>query len=159
MSTPEIIYNNILNSVNFTGTLPSPDVREYHKSIINVFLNYQSGSSTVNLWDKLDFLFFFDTDNESIRFINWVNPNSITASVQNDNFAPSYNYSYLGPAQEQIAKWWDGKNTPIGNKDSTINDGTLTYAWSASTGQPIETAEASGSIGGGIKQYVLKNQT
>jgi hypothetical protein len=159
MSTPEIIYNNILNSVNFTGTIPSPDVREYHKSIINVFLNYQSGSSTVNLWDKLDFLFFFDTDNESIRFINWVNPNSITASVQNDNFAPSYNYSYLGPAQEQIAKWWDGKNTPIGGKDSTINDGTLTYAWLASTGQPIETSQASGSIGGGIKQYVIKGQT
>jgi hypothetical protein len=154
MSTSQIIYNNILNSTNFSGSV-SPDVQEYHKSIINVFLNYQSGSSTVNLWDKLDFFYFFDTDNESLRFINWVDPNTPTASIQNDNFPLSYNYSYLGPAQDQIAKWWDGKTTPIGNKNSSFNDGTLTYAWSASTAQPVERADASGSIGGGIKQFVL----
>jgi len=154
MSTPQIIYNNILNSRNFSGSV-SPDVQEYHKSIINVFLNYQSGSSTVNLWNKLDFFYFFDTDNESLRFINWVDPNTPTASIQNDNFPPSYNYSYLGPAQDQIAKWWDGKTTPIGNKSSSFNDGTLTYAWSASTAQPVERVRASGSIGGDIKQFVL----
>ena len=151
----DIIYDNILNSNNFSGDV-SPDVQEYHKSIINTFLNYQSGSTTVDLWDKLDFFYFFDTDNESLRYINWKNPNLPTASLGNDNFPSSYNYSYLGPAQDQIAKWWDGKSTPFGNKANVFGDKTLSYAWSSSIPQiPIQLSTPSGSNFPGIKQYTL----
>jgi hypothetical protein len=155
MSTPQIIYNNILNSDNFSGDI-SPDTQEYHKSIINIFLNYQSGSTTVNLWDKLDFFYFFDTDNESLRYINWKDSNLPTASLGNDTFPSSYNYSYLGPSQDQIAKWWDGKSTPFGNKSSVFGNQTLSYAWSSSIPQiPIQLSTPSGSNSTGIKQYTL----
>jgi hypothetical protein len=90
MSNSEIIYQNIITSQYFSGII-SPDVKEYHKSIIDVFLNYKFGTTTVNLWDKLDFFYFFDTDNESLKYINWKNPNLPTASLGNDNFAISYN--------------------------------------------------------------------
>jgi len=156
MSTPQIIYRNILNSNNFSGSI-SPDTEEYHKSIINIFLNYKSGSTTVNLWDKLDFFYFFDTDNESLRYINWKNPNLVTASFGNDNFPPSYNYSYTSPSQDQVAKWWDGKSTPFGDKNSVFGDKTLSYAWYSSVPQvPIRLSIPSGSSqSAGIKQYTL----
>lgn len=158
MSTPQIIYNNILNSPYFSGDV-SPDVQEYHKSIINVFLNYQSGSTTVNLWNKLDFFYFFDGDNESLKYINWKNPNLPTSSLGNDNYGISYNYDYLGPAQDQIAKWWDGKSTPFGDKNSVFSDKTLSYAWTGSTTLSIQLAGGSGSYQntGLIKQYLDRN--
>ena len=156
MSTPQIIYRNILNSNNFSGSI-SPDTEEYHKSIISVFLNYRSGSTTINLWDKLDFFYFFDTDNESLRYINWKNPNLPTASFGNDNFPPSYNYDYGGFSQDQIAKWWDGKSTLFGDKNSVFGDKTISYAWSSSLPQiPIQTTFPSGSSrSSAIKQYTL----
>jgi hypothetical protein len=158
MSNSEIIYQNIITSQYFSGII-SPDVKEYHKSIIDVFLNYKFGTTTVNLWDKLDFFYFFDTDNESLKYINWKNPNLPTASLGNDNFAISYNYNYLGPAQDQIAKWWDGKSTPFGDKNSVFNDKTLSYAWSASTGLGISLAGGSGSYQntGLVKTFLDRN--
>ena len=140
MSNAKTIYQEILSSPYFTGSV-SNSVKNSHISIIDQLLNYPTGSTTINLWDKLDFFYYFVGDNTSLKVINWKNPNQITASFGNDGNvnSPSYNYSYTSYGQEDIANWWEGKTTKAGNRFSTIASRDKIAAWTSS-GAPIENS-------------------
>jgi hypothetical protein len=140
MSNANTIYQEILSSPYFSGSVSST-VKNSHISVINQLLNYPTGSTTINLWDKLDFFYYFVGDNVSLKLINWKDPNQPTASFKNNSnvYSPSYNYSISSYGQEEIANWWEGKTTKTGNRFSAISSKDRIAAWTAS-GAPIENS-------------------
>jgi len=140
MSNANTIYQEILSSPYFSGSVSST-VKNSHISIIDQLLNYPTGSTTINLWDKLDFFYYFAGDNASLKLINWKDPNQPTGSFGNDGNvnSPSYNYSLSSYGQEDIGNWWEGKTTKTGDRFSTISSRDRIVAWTAS-GNPIENS-------------------
>jgi hypothetical protein len=140
MSNANTIYQEILSSPYFSGSVSST-VKNSHISVIDRLLNYPTGSTTINLWDKLDFFYYFVGDNVSLKLINWKDPNQPTASFKNNSnvYSPSYNYSLSSYGQEEIANWWEGKTTKTGNRFSAISSKDRIAAWTAS-GAPIENS-------------------
>jgi hypothetical protein len=137
MSNANTIYQEILSSPYFSGSI-SNTVKNSHISVIDRLLNYPTGSTTINLWNKLDFFYYFVGDNASLKLINWKDPNQPTASFKNDSnvYIPSYDYSFSSFGQEEIANWWEGKTTKTGNRFSTIASKDKIVTWTSS-GAPI----------------------
>jgi hypothetical protein len=109
----------------------SQDVVNNHKNIIANLLEFPSGSTTIDLWNKLDFFYFFDGDNDILKKKNWVDSTTPTAELRNDSTSSfTDSYTYTSKYQPDIASaWWDNPTTKEGSVASTKGSRTKYYVY------------------------------
>jgi hypothetical protein len=143
----EQIYANIIKRINTLDatSIPSEDTQINHKKLIKDLIEFPSGSSTIDLWDKLDFFYFFDGDSDVLKFLNWTNPNGPIAELKNDSSSSiNYAYQYVNNYQPEISEnWWDNQRIRNGNFADNYNSKSKFYAYDTAIGLPEPPANAS----------------
>jgi hypothetical protein len=129
------IYSSILSRVKRLGdVIPSIEVQDNHRQLIQSLLEFTITSNnlnTTNLWEQLDFFYFFDGDSDTLKRINWANPSDFTAEFKNNNTSSAnLNYKYISNYQPDLAKkWWDSNTVPEGTYASLEEGKTKYFAY------------------------------
>ena len=145
----EILQSRHLKNV----TLPDPEVQAQHIAIIDQLINYITPQgTTVNIWDKLDFFYFFPGNCNILKHINWKDPNGPTGSFGNNYDLASYSYKYTNTDQYSIKRWYD--SAIVGNLSSGYGSKSKYFALNSAGFQGQLGPAYNSSVSSSLIQYI-----